>query len=398
MATNRLNYYNPVFYAQEALIWLRNRKGMFPRVYHAFENERNTFRLGDTINIRKPARFTATQAPNVSARQDLKTGTHQITLTNWKEVAFEVVDSEIAYGGERLITEHIGPAADALGDDLDQFLYQLALSCPHTFDFHNTAAADMPASFAAIRKLMVDNQVPQDGKPIHYMASPLTVQRSLSSSAFTQWQGAGEAGAQAQRSGTIDRKFGFDFFESQNGPAGLEPIEALVGTSPVTSGAKVKNDTTLTLTTTGTETATLSIGTVISVGGYQYSVTAAKAPSGGNWVDVPISPPLRDDVASGAAWALVDIQANVEGAYTADLAFHPNALAVCMVPLPMHAADMGARVFTATDAASGISVRARMAYDTINAKVDVALDMLYGGAMIDADLAVRPMVRAVTPS
>ena len=395
---NRLNFYNPQFYANEALIWLQNRRGMYPRVYRAFERERRAFQLGDTINIRKPARFAAANAPN-SAYQDLKTGTMQISLTNFKEVPFVVPDTEIAFGGQRLIDEHIGPAADALGDSLDQFLYALAANCPHTIDLPGSVASTMPATLASIRRIMVDNQVPPDGRPLHYLASPTTVERCLGSSAFTQWQGAGPTGAEAQASGTLGRKFGFDFFESQNGPTiQADSVSSVAGT--LTTPAGTKNDTTISLNTSGAQSAVMRKGMTVtivhsdgSIG--KYSVTADTAASGNNWPNVPISPRLRQDVTNGATWAFVATSALAANlSYRGDLVFHPNAIAVCTVPLPEHGSDMGARVYTAQDPQTGLSLRARLWFDSRNAQVGVILDMLFGGAMIDPDLAVRGIVRA----
>lgn len=393
---NRLNNYNPQFWARTALMWLKNRRGMYSRVYRVFENERNSYGLGDVINIRKPATFTAQDAPNSTA-QDLKTGTAQINLNIHKEVKVIVTDRELAYASDRLITEHIGPMADALYDHYDQALYGLASQVPHTYDFAN--GTNMPAKFAAMRRVMVENKVPQ-GQAIHYMASPTSVERMIADSAFSQQQGAGDQGINTQRTGEIGPKYGFDIFESQNGPT-LEGDAVLAPTGTLTvGGTPQKNTSTIALNTTAAQSITLHEGQVIAITDSttgiteRYAITADAAPTGNNWPTVSISPGLRRDLGAASTWALVSTVGLVGSVaeYQADLAFHRNAFASVMVPLPMHGSDLGVRMFTASDPATGLSVRARMYYAGDEAEVRVVLDALGGLATLDPDLALRPCV------
>ena len=76
--SNTLGVYNPIFYAQEALILLEKALGMAGRVHRGYDEERRTFLKGETINIRKPSTFTAQNAP--SSAQDLDTGTVSLVL------------------------------------------------------------------------------------------------------------------------------------------------------------------------------------------------------------------------------------------------------------------------------------------------------------------------------
>lgn len=397
---NRLNNYNPEFWARSALMWLRNRKGMASRVYRGFEAERNDYGLGDTINIRKPATFTAEDAPN-STYQDLKTGTAKIDLTIHKEVPITVTDKELAYSGKRLISEHIGPMADAIGDWFDQALLGLASQVPHTYDLDSTARGQMDKSIPAIRRLMVENKVPQ-GSTLQYMASPVTTEALLGTSAFAQMQGAGDRGISTQVTGNIGPKYGFDFFETQNVQTLEGDATLTTGSTPVISGTPQKNALTVGLNTSTSQSVTLHEGQVIEITdsttgiAEKYTVTADAAPSGNNWPDVPISPRLRRDLGASSTWAFVSTVGLVGSVanYESDLAFHRNAFALAMVPLPQHSeADFpGARVYTATDPESGLAIRARMFYEARGAAVGVILDALGGYTTLDPDLAVRPCV------
>lgn len=393
---NRLNHYNPQFWAETALMWLRKRRGMYGRVYRVFEQERNNYELGDTVNIRKPATFEAQDAPNSTA-QDLKTGTAKIDLGIYKEVKIGVTDQELAYSGQRLVTEHIGPMADAIADVYDQTLYGLAAEVPHTYDFANDT--NVGKKYAGMRRIMVENKVPY-GAPIEYMASPLTMERNGGAQEFSQQQGAGDQGIATQTTGVVAQKYGFRFFESQNGPV-LEG-DALTSTpgSAVVNGTPLKNEDTIQLNTGGAQTETLHEGAVIAITDSttgiteRYAITADVAPTGNNWVAVTISPGLRRDLGASSTWAIVTTVGAVGSVanYTADLAFHRNAFAAVMVPLPMDVEEMGCKAFTANDPQTGLSIRARMFYDGHAAKRFVVLDALGGVATLDPDLALRPCV------
>lgn len=406
--TNALNNYNPQFWANEALVWLKSRKGMAQRVFRRYEGERQSFGYGDTVNFRRPTTFVAQdQSTNY---QDLNTGTEQMKLDIFKEVPFAVTDQELAYGGDRLIQEHIGPAADALGEYIDQHLAGLFTGCPHTVDLQGAAVSgDMPATLASIRQVMMENKVPSDGKPLHYVASPATVARALSSSAFTQQQGAGDQGVATQNSGVIGPKFGFDWFETTNlSSVAGDDLDAGDVTSGSITAAISKNAVTVTLTSSAISgSPVLRKGQVIAITGNtplgarteKYAVLADVVLSGStDYADVQISPRARVEFDAGATWTVVattPLGTAAQGDalnYTAEPIFHPNAAALIMVPLPIHGSDMGARMAVATDPDTGISIRARMAYESRAAQVHVIYDMLCGAKLLEPDLAVRGCV------
>lgn len=392
---NRPLYYQPEYWARAALMWLKARKGMYSRVYRVFEQERQAFGLGDTINIRKPATFTSQAAPGSSA-QDIKTGTAQVKIDIFREVKIKVPDLDSTFAGQRFVSEHIGPMVDAIAQDFDERLYALAAHVPHTYDFAN--ATDVGKKFAAMRRIMVENKVPS-GAEIEYMAAPLTMERAGGALEFSQAQGAGDAAIGVQTTGVVAKKYGFNFFESQNGPTiEGDAILAPAGTLTV-SGTPEKNTAVITLNTTSAQAVQLHKGQVIAIRDTttglteKYAITADTSASGNNWPNVPISPPLRRDLGASSTWALVTTVGLVGSVptYIGDLAFHRNAFAAVMVELPRHT-NQGADMYVASDPDTGLSLRARFFYDGHNADQYVVIDALGGIAVLDADLALRPCV------
>lgn len=389
---NRLLNYEPEFYARTALMWLRNRKGMLPRVYRTFQDERLEFGAGQVIRIRKPATFVAQSAPN-SAAQDIKTGTMEVNLDIYDEVKIGASDIETARTTDRLINDHIGPMADALAEKFEERLLGLAAHVPHTYDFANDT--NVGKKFAAMRRIMVQNKVPK-GARIEYMASPLTIERSIGSTEFSQNQGAGDQGVNTQTTGELGPKYGFHFFESTMSPTFEgDAILSITGTKTV-SGTPLKNATTISLNTSAAQTETLHKGAVIAITDTttgrteRYTLTADAAASGNNWPNVAISPRLRRDLGASSTWNVVSTVGVVGSVptYEADLAFHRNAFAAVTVPLPMYD-DGGIKMYVASDPDTGLSVRARRFADGHTATRYVVLDMWGGIAALDPDLALR---------
>ena len=67
MATNTLSVYNPIFYAQEALLALEKNLGMASLVHRGYDKQPQ--QRGSVIAIKSPATFSAENAP--SSAQDL---------------------------------------------------------------------------------------------------------------------------------------------------------------------------------------------------------------------------------------------------------------------------------------------------------------------------------------
>ncbi len=389
---NRLLNYNPEFFARTALMWLRNRKGMLPRVYRTFEDERREYGLGETIRIRKPATFVAQSAPSSTA-QDIKPGTMEINLDIYEEVKISAKDIEVAKTGERLINEHIGPMADALANSFEKRLLALGAHVPHTYDFAN--ATDVGKKYAAMQRIMTENNVPANSR-IEFMMSPLTWERSVGANEFSTNQGAGDQGVSTQTTGGMGPKYGFyPFVTTIQTPLEGDAILTITGTKTV-SGTPQKNATTISLNTSAAQTETLHKGAVIAITDTttgiteRYTLTADAAASGNNWPNVAISPRLRRDLGASSTWNVVSTVGLVGSVptYQADLAFHRNAFGAVTVSLPMYT-DGGIQMYTASDPDTGLSVRARKFADGHSAERYIVLDMWGGVAALDPDLALR---------
>lgn len=391
MATNTLGFYNPEFYANEALIYLKKNLGLANKVHRGFDEERRTFERGDTINIRRPATFTAQSAPGNA--QDLPTESVTMTLGTWKEVRIQLSDKQFAYTQQRVIDEHIGPAANALADDVDIALAALIPTVPHMYSEPTAGAAATIAGILQTRKKLFDNKVPlSDAANMHFMVGGKEEMDLLALSGFSQHQGAGTLGVDTQLTADLGRRYGFGFFASQNRPtiayADKTDFAGTI-TEPV-----VKGDTSLVLAGLGT-TDVISKGTIIKfdVSGHEYAVTANVTLSGGAGT-VVVNPPMRAAEADNAA---ITLQGGADGGQdndtnNANIAFHRGWAALAFARLPDYSNmgnGLGLNVMSIQDPDTGIAVRSRIHYLGASSAIEVVLDILYGVKELNADLACR---------
>lgn len=397
---NTLGNYNPEFYAQEALIQLFKALGMSGRVHRGAEQERNGSgnQKGDTINLKRPTKFTAQThvAGTGSTAQDVVGENIAIQLNNHQEVKYKLTDRELAYTTEQIITDHITPAAYALADKIDQDLHALGSRVGPKAFVSGTASS---AFITGPRKVLRNNEVPMDAGMIHYLIDSGMEAAFLDLGIFHEARitGAGENTA-ALMNGSLGQRFGVEVFASQNADT---DVAALTSSATASTGAGDKigavnnaagyDANVSTIAVDGFNLAeTTQIGDTFRIAGDPtvYTLTAATtfAAGAGN---LTFYPALRRNVLDNAVVTLVQLNAIEEAAHLRNLMFHRNAFALAFAPLPMTGDGRGAQMATVTDPITGLSVRARMWYEGATGTNFVALDALYGTQVLDPMLGVQ---------
>lgn len=396
---NVLGNYNPEFYAQEALMQLYKALGMAGRIHRGAEQERNSAgnQKGDTINLKRPTKFTAQThvAGTGSTTQDVVGENIAVVLNEHQEVKYKLTDRELAYSTEQIITDHITPAAYALADKIDQDLHALGA----TVGPKSIVSGTVDSGFiTGPRKTLRNNEVPMDGGMIHYLVDSGMEAAFLDLGIFHEARITGEgANAAALMNGSLGQRFGVEVFASQNADVSVSALSSSA-TASAGSGdnvASVTSDTAANVATMEvdglTATQSLSIGDTFSVAGDPtvYTLTAAVGSAAATNQAITFYPALRRNAASGAVVTFDLLDAVQESAHVRNLMFHRNAFALAFAPLPMTGDGRGAEMATVTDMITGLSVRARMWYDGGTASNFVALDALYGTQVLDPMLATR---------
>src|SRR5688500_15581666 len=376
---NVLGNYDALFYAQEALIQLQKSLGIAQRIHQGFDAERRVRDVGSVVSISRPGTFVA-QKGSITT-QDLRPAVVNILVDQRPEVRFEVTDVEYAYTGERLISDHIAPAAYALADQIDQDVNALYKFVPWLYDYGT--ATDHQVLTGMYQTAFDHNANMRD--PNWHLQIDGTLQKGFQdSNMFISADMTGQGQNQTLFNGTLGNRYGIEIFANQNAPTHT------VGT--IISGADQAGALTANLAIGATtmalgsiaETETLAVGDTFSIAGntQSYAVTAAATMVGGA-ANVTFTPPAVQAYSSGA---VVTFYVTATGA-AQQLLFHQNWAAIVYAQLPSDVP--GLDVESVTDPVTGISIRASRGGDILNQKTIVSLDLLYGVQVLDPNLAVR---------
>ena len=390
---NYVDPYKPVFYAQEALIAIENALGMAKRVHRGYENERRSYGKGDTIQITKPGTFS-TQAGGNGTIGDLNPTKVDIELTTWREVKFGLTDQEMAYTSDKIIADHIGPAAYALAAYVEADLAGLYKYVPWSYNLASTITS---ADLIGARKVLRDVAGNIIDTNLVHMGIDSTLEAAfLGLNLFSSVDAAGAAANQSLLGGSLGTRFGVEPFVQQG--MTQHTSGTIISADGDVAGALAadakERDTTISVSgfANGGGTETLAAGDSFVIAGntQRYVVTEDTAMAGGANAAVPIYPAIVADADSGAVVTVEKKSGTVySDAYYPNILFHKNAFALGMAPLPDYSnAGVGVQMFTVLDPQTGLSVRARTAYNDQYAKMVVTLDILYGIKCLDPNLAV----------
>ena len=380
MAT--LGAYNQVFYANQALIYLRNVLGMASRVYLGYDAERRSAAVGDTITIKRPSTFSAVAAPGSAST--LVAGSVSITLDQWYEVKFALTDKELAYTGEQIMRDHIGPASYALARQIDSTLAGLYKDVPWLYDYGATTDATI---ITGTKNVLFGVGVPMDDNQLHMMVDGTVNTYFQNSTIFHSASVAGPAAQDTLLRGSLGTRFGVEVFAAQGAPTHTPGSIASTGDAAgaVNNGAGYAVGATSMAVDAFTAAETLKAGDtfVITGNSQRYAITADTAMTSGAGT-ISFTPGLAVTTADNA---VITFTQQTASAHTQQLMFHTNAFALAFAPLPT---DLpGIEVFTAVDPASGLALRARRWADGANSQVFQSIDALWGVKTLDPNLAAR---------
>lgn len=378
--SNTLGNYDPIFYAQEALIQLNEALGFAGRVHRGYDPSPQ--QKGSVINITRPMSFEATDVNTTTGgtTQELNPENVSITLNNWKEVKFGLTDKELSFTKEKIITDHIRPAAFGLAKAINKTLCDLYPKIPRYGAISSTPTV---ANITGIHTILFNNKAPLDD--LHFMVDGNVMGGLMAIGAFATNEGAGQAGVNTQMSGILGTRYGFEFFASQTVPSHTS------GTMADTTGAlnaDADAGATSIVIKSLTDTQTLKKGDIIKIAGdsQQYCVTEDKTVASAT--TVAITPPLAQKNLANAVVTVV-LPSGTGATKNQCLAFHRHAFALAMAPLSDLGSQLGAKIATVSDPETNLAIRSRMWYEGNTSTVKVALDALWGVQVLNPNLCVR---------
>lgn len=397
----------PTVIAKEALFQLENNVIMGQKVHRQYKKE--FVKIGNSVTIRKPVKFIATDGATRS-NQDVLEETTSITINNRKHVSWNFSSQDLTLTIEEYSERYIKPAVIALSNTIDR-----ALCVEGAQAFFNRVGTpgttpDAFSDLAAVAQRMDEEPVPDDGL------------RCLVLNPAARWgmaDGMGGTGSGGifnaeivggmVRKGMLGTLANFEIYGDQN--IALHTTGAHSGT-PLVNDASFTNDTNVVAFDgmTGSVTGALVTGDTFTIAGV-YSVNDVSKESTGVLQDfvvladvdttagagsITCYPDINDgSTASTAAYQTVDalpadnaaitIKGTASTAYPQNLGFHQNALALVNVPLELP--DSAA--FKARADWRGYSIRVVKDYDIDNDVEIIRLDILFGTKAIYKELGVR---------
>jgi hypothetical protein len=206
----------PSVLATQALATLYETTQMLPLVYTDVSSSFTTAKVGDTVNVRKPAVFTA----NVFDRavgivpQDASEGSIPVKLDKIADVSFTVTTEDLTLKIQDFATQFLDPAMEAIAQHIDRAI--LGLRSDITQKAGITPAGfewDKPEVLIEAGRLLDINKVPTSDR--FAVTGPTTAARWLNSDLIKQANRSGST--EALRQGSIGNDlFGFNAFKTQN--------------------------------------------------------------------------------------------------------------------------------------------------------------------------------------
>lgn len=204
-------FITPKIVAREALMVLRNNAVLANLVHRDYASE-FVAGVGDTITIRKPAKFTAQEFSGTTSAQTVIESKVDVTLDKLLDVTIDVTAKEMALSIEDFSQQILTPAMQAFADKIDSYIIALADAISTN---KVTMAGDevTVADVVDARAFLTKNAAPLTDRRFVYNTEVESA--LLKTDLFVNASAVGDAGT-ALREASLGRKFGMDFYVDQN--------------------------------------------------------------------------------------------------------------------------------------------------------------------------------------
>ena len=381
--------------AKKTLMHLTNNLVMGRSVHRTYKNEFVGKRNGNTLSIRKPARFTTTENADITNdMQNIEDENITLKVDQRAVVAWEFSSEQLTLDVEDFSERFLLPAAQTLANTIDRKMLE---EYKNVYQATGTAGTT-PTTFAAFghaAQKLDESACPDEDRKL-VMNSPAhwsmvdALKGVMNPPMVEDYVKRGYLGKLADMPIMMDQNV-------------HTHTRGALGGTPLTNGA---GQTGASLITDGwtASTKVLLKGDIFTLPGVyrvnpqsrqstgalqQFVVTADATSDGSGDLTLAISPSIvttgaRQNVdaapADGAALTVV-------ASHTANLAFHKNAFALVTVPLHLP----GSAVWKSRYTHDGLSIRVVRGFNIMTDVEAIRLDIQYGTKTLYPELACRLM-------
>ena len=356
----------PTMVANETLFALENNLIAASLAYRAVEAD---FRqVGDTVNVRVPATFTADQFNSSTSTQNVTESSVAVKVDTLADVTVEITAKEAALSFRDFVSQVINPAAYALANSIDQNLLAAAVAGASLSASASSTA--VMTDLGSIAKALSKKAVPQQER--YLLLNPEHKYRYLALDNFSKVSYSGSI--EALRNGDLGMVYGMQTFEANNAP---DTNAATAGTATSYKVAGSLGGTTVALSSMSAATATVKTGDGFIFDNHIYRFTEDGTGTSSAISEIDISPKLHKAVTTDDTVYVVRD--------TNSVAFHRSGLALVVVPQSVPAGASGAIAISP----SGIAVRVVQDYSITAKKTYMSIDVLYGIKVLDGNRICR---------
>lgn len=354
----------PQIIANEALMVLQSNLVMANLVHRDYSKE--FVKVGDTITIRKPAKFVAKNFTGQTSAQDITEGSVTVKMDRFRDITVNVGAKELTLDIKDFSSQVITPAMQAIAQAIDADL--LAVGISKAGKTATVSATPVISDIAGVGKALDMSKAPRNNRRLVLPPTTLYKYNTLDNFAKQCYKGD----SQALKESEIGKVYTCETYMSQNCPENQNEESGNVKSYKVVGA---KDATQFTVSGGTAATGTIKAGDQLIVNGYLYTVTKdVTLASGAGTIEVDQNIP---ETISDAVDAFVVNKAHALG-------FHRNGLALVTRNLELPLGNKNAYIASA----DGLGVRVVMDYDSDTKQDKVSFDIIYGIKELDKDLLV----------
>lgn len=354
----------PQIIANEALMVLQSNLVMANLVHRDYSKE--FVKVGDTITVRKPAKFVAKNFTGQTSAQDITEGSVTVKMDRFRDITVNVGAKELTLDIKDFSEQVVTPAMQAIAQAIDADL--LAVGISKAGKSASVSTTPVISDIAGVGKALDMSKAPRANRRLVLPPTTLYKYNTLDNFAKQCYKGDSEALKESE----IGKVYTCETYMSQNCPENQNVAAGTVKSYKVTGA---KDATQFTVSDGSVATGTILKGDQLIVNGYLYTVTEnVTLASGAGTIKVDQNIP---ETISAATEAFVVNKAHALG-------FHRNGLALVTRNLELPLGNKNAYIASA----DGLGVRVVMDYDSDTKQDKVSFDIIYGIKELDADLLV----------
>jgi hypothetical protein len=208
-------FLTPDVIAKQALASLYETTHMLPLVYTDLTSEFAAQKIGNTINVRRPANFTAKlfNRANGIELQDATESDIPVVLDKIADVSFAVTTEELTLDIEKFDEQLLTPAMEAISQHIDLAIVSLRSGITQVVGQAAGLEWDKPESLIDAGRILDTNKVPASER--YAVVGPTTKAKWLNTELLKHADKSGST--EALREGSIGKDlFGFESYWTQN--------------------------------------------------------------------------------------------------------------------------------------------------------------------------------------